>query len=621
MNNSDKFLLIQPKAGMGMRIEATLTGILFGRLTGRIMFIDWSDPEYSEDKSDIFRKLFSLSNVNYIQGLPNIDQAWHRNGNACRKKSFKKSSILTLWTNQLSENIDCPQKLLILRGGTQQIEKLRPYFKGAFARFQEMDTDAIFKELLTEHLTLNKDIRKQVDDFKKRYFNGWVLGIHVRYTDRKIPLRLYSKTINTLLNKYPNAKIFLSTDNREITDEYRKKYGDILTTKKWYRSMGNFGRDFHAGCPDRIQAGIEALIDMYLLAECDAFIYTSHSTFGTLPKAILRTAGKECFDVEDVPSVVSVIVPVLDFHDSARSASSETDSLKDCMEGLEKQTYPKDFYEVIIAHNGLSDEIRDFMMRANKKATFKLLGSCVEDTTSVYALRNKGIAEARGDMIAFISPDCIPHRDWIKNGVKNLRKIPTRGLIIGKIENPDRNKTKLTAVETYQHFFYKAWMRSSYYNYYVGFIEKCGFGLEDNIFAYKHVFEDTGPFDGKTHLIGDFLWWRTFNFKTPYYSYGYAGNVCVLSRRRITSFAELYKKIVCVAEECHNSRKIRTYTPRMLIRHILFPLKAAYQAWSLDNIKGFRAKVKFISVLLFVSYVRIGHRIRLQIRDLLVNVA
>ena len=50
--NEDKYLIVKGLAGLGNRMLSALTGILYARLSGRRLIIDWRDPTYSSDGSN-----------------------------------------------------------------------------------------------------------------------------------------------------------------------------------------------------------------------------------------------------------------------------------------------------------------------------------------------------------------------------------------------------------------------------------------------------------------------------------------------------------------------------------------------------------------------------------------
>ncbi len=54
----ERSILIKAKAGLGNRMLATMTGMLFGKLCGRRIIVDWCDGTYAEDGVNAFSLLF-----------------------------------------------------------------------------------------------------------------------------------------------------------------------------------------------------------------------------------------------------------------------------------------------------------------------------------------------------------------------------------------------------------------------------------------------------------------------------------------------------------------------------------------------------------------------------------
>ncbi len=50
-------------------------------------------------------------------------------------------------------------------------------------------------------------------------------------------------------------------------------------------------------CPDRVQNGREALMDMYLLASCNDLIFSSQSSFGLVASILSKTSKQHLHDV------------------------------------------------------------------------------------------------------------------------------------------------------------------------------------------------------------------------------------------------------------------------------------------------------------------------------------
>lgn len=106
---------------------------------------------------------------------------------------------------------------------------------------------------------------------------------------------------------------------------------------------------------------------------------------------------------------ISIIIPTLN--------SAKT--LKDCLESIAMQDYPKDTIEVIIADGGSSDGtlkvIQDFKSRLTA-------GHCLLTTNKLKtgeAGKAAGLRYAKNEIIALIDSDNIlPERDWLKRMVE-----------------------------------------------------------------------------------------------------------------------------------------------------------------------------------------------------------
>ena len=101
---------------------------------------------------------------------------------------------------------------------------------------------------------------------------------------------------------------------------------------------------------------------------------------------------------------VSVIIPV--YNDENRIGLA--------IEALLKQTYPISRFEIIVVDNGSTDDTK----KVADNCRVRLLEET--ETQSSYASRNKGMAEARGEIYAFTDADCIPEPGWVEAGVLAL---------------------------------------------------------------------------------------------------------------------------------------------------------------------------------------------------------
>jgi hypothetical protein len=303
---TDKFLIVKGAAGLGNRILSALTGILYARLACRGLIIDWSDPTYSNDGTNVFPLYFECSLNNVTNNIPLTDSVspaiWcghlHKTVGDMEKRHRNISRIESrrIFSIDLSK-LDYNEDVLVMWSNTQRIDLLRSHFKGKYKEFALARADAILKKLLNEDLALRPRIKEHIDNFKFERFNKNTVGVHIRYTDRKTRLPDIYKKLDVLLKHDCSMQIFLATDNIEIKNMFQEKYTNVITTTHWYARPGlRIHGDRY--CPDRTESGIEALTDLYLLAECDHLIIDTGSSFSYLAGLLSKAPGTHIYDVK-----------------------------------------------------------------------------------------------------------------------------------------------------------------------------------------------------------------------------------------------------------------------------------------------------------------------------------
>ena len=218
---------------------------------------------------------------------------------------------------------------------------------------------------------------------------------------------------------------------------------------------------------------------------------------------------------------VSIIIPVY----------NDCDRLKICLQSLEKQTYPHDQYNIIVVDNG-SDDNQDVK---NIVASFEQALAIEEKTPGSYAARNRGIASAKGDILAFTDADCIPAPNWIEKGVENLRSVPNCGLVAGKIERFFRNRDRLTVIELHDSLFC---LRQKFN------IEQEQYGATANLFIWREIIEKVGRFNHHLKSSGD----KEFGKRVALFGYQliYAEDTIIAHPAR-HSLKEFHRKVIRIA--------------------------------------------------------------------------
>jgi len=214
----------------------------------------------------------------------------------------------------------------------------------------------------------------------------------------------------------------------------------------------------------------------------------------TLSARIYEATRLDNIDLElnlELP-FVSVIVPV--YNDPER--------IKICIEKLLEQSYPKERYEIIIIDNNSSDDTVDII----KKYPVKLLHE--KDIQSSYAARNKGVKEAKGEIIAFTDSDCHPAKEWLENGVRAMQS-EKADLVAGKVSFifSDKNDS-FEICDSIEHMQQK------------DTVMRGGSAATANLFVRKNIFNEIGFFPN-VKSGGDGAWTHNASkkgYKIVYYS-------------------------------------------------------------------------------------------------------
>lgn len=180
--------------------------------------------------------------------------------------------------------------------------------------------------------------------------------------------------------------------------------------------------------------------------------------------------------MSDLPTV-SVIVP--HFRDF--------EHLDICLASLAAQTYPKDKVEVIVADNASPEGIEAVQAVAGDRARV-----VVVEARGAGPARNGGVAQATGQVLAFIDSDCVAEPQWLEEGVKALKAYDFVGGHVGVLVGDEAHMTPVEAWERVFAFDFKT------------YIEKKGFTGSGNLFCPKALFDETGGF--RAGISEDYEW-------------------------------------------------------------------------------------------------------------------
>jgi len=165
--------------------------------------------------------------------------------------------------------------------------------------------------------------------------------------------------------------------------------------------------------------------------------------------------------------IVSVIVP--HYRDFER--------LGLCLEALQRQTYPSDRFEIIVADNGSPEGEAALTAAIRGRAR-----QVIVPEKGAGPARNGGAALARGDILAFIDSDCIPEPEWLAEGVRALSGGDFAG---GRVRVLVERENAPRPVEAFEAVF--AFDNERY-------VKQLGFTVTANLFCPKALFEAVGGF-------------------------------------------------------------------------------------------------------------------------------
>lgn len=165
---------------------------------------------------------------------------------------------------------------------------------------------------------------------------------------------------------------------------------------------------------------------------------------------------------------ISVIVP---FYNSERY-------IVGCIEGLLYQSYPLEHYEIIMVNNNSTDSSADIIKQYPR---IKMIS---EKKQGAYAARNKGLREAKGEIIAFTDPDCVPCNDWLKE-IEAAMAHRNVGILIGGHQSA-RHTFIFSILEDYEN------ERNNYV--FNSKINEIYYGHTNNMAVRKKLFDEVGAF-------------------------------------------------------------------------------------------------------------------------------
>jgi glycosyltransferase involved in cell wall biosynthesis len=168
---------------------------------------------------------------------------------------------------------------------------------------------------------------------------------------------------------------------------------------------------------------------------------------------------------------ISVIIPHL----------NQPEGLSRCLSALEQQTYPRDRFEIIVVDNGST------LAPHSVVGHFEGVRLDQELTPGPGPARNRGVALAKGDVLAFVDADCRVDAGWLSAINRAFNALSAKSILGGDVRIDYLDSTRPTNLEAYESVF--AYRQKEY-------IQKQGFSGTGNLAVRKCDFETIGTFAG-----------------------------------------------------------------------------------------------------------------------------
>jgi glycosyltransferase involved in cell wall biosynthesis len=288
---------------------------------------------------------------------------------------------------------------------------------------------------------------------------------------------------------------------------------------------------------------------------------------------------------------VSIVVPTY----NRRSA------LKELLESLLYQSYPKDKFEVILVDDDSDIKLEDLV------CLYKAKGLDITYTKQKRGgpakARNKGVKVACGSIICFTDDDCVASRDWVERLALAHRENPDVDVIGGNtwIKEGDIR----SAISQFLANGCIFWERGTKKE--IIFFPTCNVSIKRDVFK-EELFNEDIPYPGGEDLE---YFWRLYK---KGYNFAYEGKAFILHNRRNSLAQFLFQPFIYGKGNSHVRRYQPDHpalkeltTPLYTLKSLLFiPLFALHIANELSKLnkayKRYKPSIVFYVCLYRIMY-------------------
>ena len=303
-----KFIVVKGAGGGGLgdRVRAVLVAILYAKLSGRTLCVDWTDGVYGETGRNAFDELFSVHGIPFSRELPeecdphppawrgrlakSLDAIYVEDG----APPWSRSAAIQRYSFDFAR-LDHPARVLV-SWDFDQLDALRPFLDEGS---RSLPHEALERAVYRAHLRPAPGIRRTALDLLAGTEAGRRIGVHARSTlefarqKGQVDVEQYFRAVDRIASRIAGpTSVVLATDNADVEAAFRRRYASVISTSKWFAEPGE-PLHLNAACPDRGAAARDALVDLMLLSECPYLVTASNSSFSIVARiaSVAEPAG------------------------------------------------------------------------------------------------------------------------------------------------------------------------------------------------------------------------------------------------------------------------------------------------------------------------------------------
>jgi hypothetical protein len=301
----ERFLVVKGSggAGLGDKLRAVISAIVYARLSGRALYIDWNDPAYGDGVLNYFDALFRLEGVQMAIERPTggtvRPPAWQGKLHLNWDRLYAEHGIppwnraWAVETFSFDQSVpDWPEDVCVM-WDFDQFGKLVRFLPRFYPAIRGGEPSELMQgAVLRTHVKPSAEIAAGLAYHLHRFHSARpVVGVHVRAAEDNFrirsapPVSAYVKAVEEAMRHSGAQSIFLATDNRDVQDLFKARFGEqsVFWAQKWLPEPG-MALQLENGCPDRLQAARDAVLDVLLLASADYLVTMGNSSFSMLAR-------------------------------------------------------------------------------------------------------------------------------------------------------------------------------------------------------------------------------------------------------------------------------------------------------------------------------------------------